>query len=401
MKSSLRIAALAGVLLSCAGPRAVPPVTASRPSDPDPRLVAVDAALARGVRFLLAAQSADGAWRSEAYAALRDGAGTTPLVLLALAHAAPAPGLEAAWARGAAFVAGLADLPPTAYPTYAPALAVLALSLPGGAPHRRARDVHLARLRDRQLVEAHGWSPEDVSYGGWADGFGPVDRAPAFGRPPAANLSATLFALGALAMAEVPLEDPAWSAARRFVARCQGLGPELGTDAGGFFLSVEDASRNKAGHLELGEGRLGRARGYGTATADGLRAWLRLGGSRRDPEAVAAAAWLRARFSAERVPGDFPEDRRAEQASLYYYWTWTAAHVALALGELDWARALADALVARQQGDGAWRNPATVLFEDEALVATPMALAGLAVARLLLTGEARPQAGAVETDDPS
>ena len=77
---------------------------------------------------------------------------------------------------------------------------------------------------------------------------------------------------------------------------------------------------------------------------------------------------------------------------------WTAAHALRAIGAAEiatdtgrvhWARALAEALLSRQRPDGAWANPSTELREDDPLVATPFAMAALAIARMVLTGEYR------------
>jgi hypothetical protein len=56
---------------------------------------------------------------------------------------------------------------------------------------------------------------------------------------------------------------------------------------------------------------------------------------------------------------------------------------------VHWARALAEALLARQRPDGSWVNASMELREDDPLVATPFAMAALGIARMVLTGEYR------------
>jgi hypothetical protein len=58
-----------------------------------------------------------------------------------------------------------------------------------------------------------------------------------------------------------------------------------------------------------------------------------------------------------------------------------------------WAEALAEELLKRQRADGAWVNPAVLVREDDPLVATPFAMAALAISRSVLVGEYRSHAG--------
>lgn len=349
----------------------------------------IDAALARGRDFLLSRQSPDGAWRSETYGAFKDGYSLTPLVLSALLFAPADPRVEPAYRRGADFTATLAarteDL---SYPVYSLAGGVLVLSVPVNARHAKARDALVAALRAHQLADENGWPPGDPSYGGFGY-FGHVPRRPAAGAPTdfllSSNLSATLFAAGALAMAGIPNDDKALQRARGFVERCQSM-PE-----GGFFMTPANRLQNKA-DVRL-EGGVERFVPYGTMTADGLRALLRLGVARDDPRVLAARAWLIARFTPSPPPGDYPPDREVQRRSAQYYWAWTSAHALMQAGvyESPWPEALAADLLARQGAGGAWRNPATDLREDDPLLATSFAMAALSVARLMLTGQ-RPTA---------
>jgi hypothetical protein len=201
------------------------------------------------------------------------------------------------------------------------------------------------------------------------------------------NLSATLLVVGALTLGGVPAEDPALVAARGFVERCQNAD-------GGFFFSPAVPDANKAGRA--GDGYAS----YGSMTADGVRALLRLGGN--EERVARGAAWLERNFEADRNPGEFVGGAEIRRASAYFYWTWSAAHALRAIGkpELEtakgkvvWARALARALLARQRGDGSWKNDATEMREDDPVVATSFAMAALAVCRSVISGEHRSHAG--------
>jgi hypothetical protein len=180
----------------------------------------------------------------------------------------------------------------------------------------------------------------------------------------------------------VPLDDPALVAARGFVERCQNLDTD-----GGFFFSPALADSNKAGALEDG-----RYRSYGSMTADGLRALLRLGRPLSDPRVAAAAAWLERRFDAVRNPGDFPPVAEVRRESAYYYWAWSATHAARHLANARWAEALAAELLRLQGPDGSWSNPASEMREDDPIIATSFAIAALAAARSVIAAEPRSHA---------
>jgi hypothetical protein len=372
---------------------------------PSPEVAAIDAAVARGTAFLAGRQEADGAVRSPTYAAFRDGYALTGLAAMPLG-VARAP----AFVKASDFVATLVDDGGTlragvAYPTYAAALGVLVLSQPGNERHRRVRDALVGELRARQLGPENGWSETDASFGGW----GYYARVPV--RPAgvihddmlSSNLSATLLVVGALTLSGVPASDPALVRARGFVERCQNRAapcPAACPTDGGFFFSPAVPDANKAGAVAW-NGR-DMFRSYGSMTADGMRALVRLGG---DPARITDAHnWLEHHFSAEHNPGAFVAGADIRRASAYYYWTWTAAHalraagkpeLATATGTVAWAPALAQALLARQRPDGSWKNDATEMREDDPVVATSFALAALLVCRSAIVGEYRSHTGSL------
>ena len=325
----------------------------------------IDVAVERAGAFLGARQSEDGGFRSKTYAALRDGWSVTPLAALAL-RVTPA---SQTYARAVAFVARTGEAQPS-YPLYAWALGALVLSAPENVErHRAARDALLVKVRAMQLGGSNGWKLDDASFGGW--GYSP--RIPA--RPAGevkddmltSNLSATVLAVGALALAGAKPDDPALRDAARFVENCRA------TD-GGFFFSPALPVSNKAGGF----------RAYGSMTADGLRASLRLGMTIDAP-----LAWLTKHFEATRNPGEFAPVDEVRRQSSYYYYAWSISH-AFAHAKPDdkaWAEELAAELLARQLPDGSWRNPASEMREDDPLVATSFAVAALALCRGVITGD--------------
>ena len=379
----------------------------------------IDASLARAGRYLVQRQDADGAWRSRAYGALRDGPSLTPLVMSVLFFLPQAtPGATASYTRGVDYLVGFvgpdgqirAAERELLFPVYTSASASRVVRLLESSPRNlQAQQAWLAYLRGRQLTEAMGWSPGDPQYGGWGFAMG-VPRKPADGQPREmfveSNLTSTVFALAALRSAKTPTDDPAYSRALVFVQRCQNF-PALPVDAdaryddGGFFFMPDDPVQNKAG--VAGADRRGRTRfhSYGTMTADGLRALIRCGLPPSHPRVAAARRWLEQNFDPAHNPGVFEADREVLRDATYYYWAWAVSHAFAALGvrqvptprgPTDWATALAEELLSRQRDDGSWANRYSDAKEDDPLVATPWAAAALAICRSSLMGQAHGQA---------
>jgi hypothetical protein len=391
-----RLALALGFLACGASP---PPSGSTRTVDtvPDRRVARIDAAWARSIEWLLPRQDLDGAWRSAHYGAFKDGYALTPLVLSVLFFTPDDPRVAPAYDRGVDFLAGavLPDgrvaAPPDgySYPTESLALTIAVLSVPRNVRHRPARDALVAALRTRQLDALAGFEPTDPDYGGWGYGVART-RKPVGGLPPddtrAANVSATLFAVGALRLAGTPPSDPVFANSLDFLRRCRA-------DDGGYFFAPRGVAVNKAGALPDG-----RPRPYGSMTADALRAMLAAGAAFDDPDLVGARRWLHRNFSVTHAAGDYPPDRVAQRDAVYFYAAWSLAHALVRTGGPDletdrgpvhWPSALADALLDRQRPDGRFENPATDLREDDPLLATPMALAALGLTRLALSGEWR------------
>jgi squalene-hopene/tetraprenyl-beta-curcumene cyclase len=209
-----------------------------------------------------------------------------------------------------------------------------------------------------------------------------------------ADLSSTLFALGALGIAGVPASDPAIVKALVFVQRCQNYseGTQTAFDDGGFYFTPTDPVRNKAG--SPGTDSTGRPRfySYGSTTADGLRALVRCGLTPGHPRVQAARTWLEKHFSTTTNPGTFEPVREGEREATYYYYCWSLAHAFRSLGvvrierdgrTIDWAGELSHALIGRQREDGTWINRFSASKEDDPLIATPFAAGAIGLCRAL------------------
>jgi hypothetical protein len=109
-------------------------------------------------------------------------------------------------------------------------------------------------------------------------------------------------------------------------------------------------------------------------------------------------AWLAKSFEAGRHPGQYARERENVRQAVYYYYCRSLAEGLRPLGvsslaregaEVDWASLMEKDLASRQQADGAWRNTAVDVREDDPLVATPLALCALKHCRDQLTAAPR------------
>src|SRR5262249_9077559 len=200
----------------------------------------------------------------------------------------------------------------------------------------------------------------------------------------------------ALRSAGVSEDDPAIQRALIFVERCQNFNDtpvKTEFDDGGFFFIHDDSARNKAGVAGVEPGGRTRYLSYGSTTAAGFRALLLRGRARTAPRVTAARNWLELRFDANHHSGSYALDREAARSAVYYYYAASVAQAFRALGKreivtqdgpLEWAPAMAQAILKRQNADGSFTNSAVQMREDDPLVAPPKAMFALSVCREFL-----------------
>lgn len=350
-------------------------------------------ALKRGVTWLLSQQGADGGWHSATYGQMQCGVGDTALVLSALSHAPQGlrEGRQRDLERGLEFLLANLDAKgfvrspqgSTDYPTYATALTLSSLERlqlnRWPEERKRMQDYLLAAQQTGQ----HGWSADDVVFGGWTHAGGDLGRAVS---PGEVNLAVTTFVLEAL-QAVGGLNDGARQAASAYVARCQNFGPEA--DGGFFFTTAADDPLNKAGYVER-DGKL-VPNSYGTTTTDGILALAALGTAADEARLPAATAWLARQDTAEHVPGIPQEDAEMQfrDALKFYYWA-GLARVAQRFPSAVPAKIRAQVvatLVETQTADGSWKNPCPLMREDDPLVATSLAVMALSLWEQLPTAD--------------
>jgi hypothetical protein len=376
-------------------------------ADDEVRAQLINQRITAAVRYLAARQSPDGSWRSGVYGFFKDGATLTPHVFWALhaTCAADDAGAAELMRRAAAFLASVDDAEHDAliYPVYTAAqMSLSSASLP--RPRETAAR-WTALLRNHQLIEPLGWTPDDAEYGGWGYAqSAPVKPQAGTFRGPWdwSNLTATTWALEALHAAGAGADDPACRRALAFVQRCQNFDSDSAAAAadGGFFFSPTVAMRNKAGLDSVAN----RFNSYGSMTCDGIRALLACGVPPDDPRIVAARHWIESNFDVAHNPGRFVAANEDLRDSIYYYYAWSLSRTLRALGcprelatprgRVDWADALSTQLMIRQRPDGSWANRFTDGKEDDPLIATPLALLALVNCRDAISNRISPAVGA-------
>jgi hypothetical protein len=375
----------------------------------------IDNSLERAARFILDAQDVDGAWRSSHYGCFREGPELTPYVLSSLFFL-PQGGdkAKASFQKGVDYLItmvgpdGMIRVPPQgfAFPVHTSSMAsrVVVLASKDGR-HLRAQEAWLNFLLERRLGKDLGWETSDPQFGGW--GFSirlPRKELKIAGEPfVESNLSATLFGIAALRSAKIPATFPVYKELLLFVERCQNFSPDPAQgdplyDDGGFFFMPDDEGQNKAGLAGIDRKGKRRFHSYGSMTADGLRALIRLGLPLDHPRVLAAKKWLEHNFSVTENPGTFTEERMDLRNSYYYYYLWALAHALQCYesaeimtkdGRISWAREVSLELLRRQKDNGTWVNEHTDAKEDDPLVGTPWGASVLSICRQMMTGQDR------------
>ena len=354
------------------------------------QLVARREAVERASRFLISAQSTDGAWRSGHYGFFRGGDALTPVVLHVLTAGVPGlvSGTAQALARGAQWLDALTDRiaavrEPWAELKYPLFSASYAARYYAGRGDVVRAGVWADMIEGLQHTERLGWAKGEPRFGGWSDAPRPPHRPDGETFPDMVNpnLSATAFAiLGLVAAGRV---DPA-RLAIPFVEHCQNWrneGRDAGFDDGGFIFALDDPARNKAGVAGTDATGKKRYRSYGSATCDGMLSLLALGRAHDDERVTKALHWLRGFPATFHHPGNWPADRVDSGRALLFYHAQALAEVLRRQQSQSWVSVwranLWRGLIRMQGSNGAWANADAESCEDDPIVATAFALHAL------------------------
>lgn len=329
-----------------------------------PDRAAVDAAIRRGVDFLLQQQNPAGWWSTA------DHPGVTGLVLTAL-NREPSGRLRphrtselnraydfllsSARPDGAIHRGQLAN--------YNTALSLLALSTaddPRFLPVIRAARAYLAGTQ--------------IDFGEPGKPDTPFDGGVGYGsRYLHSDMNNTIWALEAMRWSEAalprdenqgrPVHDLNWQAAIHFLQNCQNLPGKNDAewvshdpkDRGGFVYYPGHTKAQSVTNPATGRVAL---RSYGSISYAGLLSYIYARLDRDDPRVAAVLDWLRDNYSLEENPG------MGAEGYFYYLHLMTKALTAARVDALrpreeqpvNWRAEVAARLLARQRADGAWVN---------------------------------------------
>ncbi|HMO15063.1 MAG TPA: hypothetical protein PKD64_17995 [Pirellulaceae bacterium] len=391
----------------------------------------------RGVQYLLAQQHEDGAWRSEYYGNLKNGAGLTAFVLYAIAHAKP---FLREWPENE-FNRGVESLIPNIvkfgyvtnddgpdYSNYGSASLLRACHLGGVQLPMDVETKLVMYLIQAQLGEEDGFADDQPDFGGWdLSGWMTGHRMTT-----GTNISVSAFVIESLIpylVSSGELNDRTGKvlASSGFagslinkslladVEKClvraanwtlklqnrrDATGIEDAQSGGFFFHPKKDHDGNKAEWVQ--ESRT-RPRSYGTATADGFRSLVVLASVLGRPDssedtrvlsdelmerASEAKDWLARNESLDMVPGfDWESSEQSWREGLRYYY-WFSRSKAYRLDSLlfedpnrdSTARhfaAMKDHIETAQNAKGYWQNRNARMREDDPIIATSFAVIAL------------------------
>lgn len=352
--------------------------------------------LTAAVDWLVQQQGKSGAWKSETYGAMRQGAATTSLSLYALSHLPESlrEKHENSIEKAIAFLQpGIAAKGCVAnpdgsldQPVYGTALYLIAIDRLQHVSEAKQIETLLLYLVGSQCTQQRGFAPDDPNFGGW-DIIGP-NVAP--GKTSGTNVSISRYVVEALtqfvaedSLTRRPLDVAVLQRVREsirvaspWLLRLQAISPD-----GGFIFSPQPETA-----LNKSLNRDGEPQSYGSATCDGFL-MLRFFDVANEAGLDRASRWLQQNSTLERVPGFDAADFDSGWAqSLKFYYMQT---LALVLDEFedaefeneDWSERLKLTLKVElknlQQSDGHFANPSALMREDDPLIATAFAIVAL------------------------
>ena len=342
-----------------------------------------------GFDFLVSQQSADGAWRSKNYGAMKQGAANTSLVLYALSHLPEdkqkrfEPNIELAkrFLLTGIEKKGCVANPDGSfdYPVYSTAMILTANRKLNLGLSKTQTDRMIDFLLASQCVNERGFEQANLNFGGW-DILGPGSTQ---GKTAGANVSVTFYVSEAFSHYQ---SESIRIAKQRTVAWCERI-LNQSTDGGFYFTSQLNSTLNKAGWHD---DKFKSPRSYGSATCDGLSILLTIGDTSKTNASEKAISWIGTHGRIESVPGFKGEsDVIGWPSSLRFYYLAALSRSMLLGSSQKWAGITTDLgtekftisiqhqLVDTQRDSGAWQNDYSRMREDDPLIATPFALIAL------------------------
>lgn len=340
----------------------------------------VKAAVTKGLEYLKAVQTPEGAWQASG----KPHMAVTALAVKAFAQDADYGPKHPIVKRGTDYMLrfvhpdGGAYIADEGHENYETSVVLMALaSLKDPARHQTVRGAqqYLTKL---QWDDGEGYEASHVFYGGAGYGNGK--------RP---DLSNTQMMLEALQQSGLPADDPVYQRAMVFINRCQmlpGSNDQVfsASGDGGFIYSPANNGESKAG-VEDAEGK-SRLRSYGSMTYSGFKSMLYAKVKRDDPRVQAAVKWIKDNYTLDHNP-NMPSAQSKEGLFYFYY---VFARAMRAWGEETitdshgaahpWRRELCEKLISLQNPDGSWVNEKDRWFEGNPHLVTAYAVLSLQTA---------------------
>lgn len=315
----------------------------------------IDAAIQKGVTYLLQNQRADGCWGEHI--------GITALAATAiLQQPGNSPSKKGPEVQKAlAFIAGLAKpdggIYDTATENYSTAVSMMALLASGKPEYKPLIEKGQKYITGIQIDESKGVKKDDKTYGGI--GYNSKQR------PDLPNLTYALEALKASGLSE---KDPVWQRALQFIQRTQNR-----TESNDQSYSANDGGF--AYSAGLGWQNTGTS-SYGSMTYTGLLSYSYTNVKKGDPRVEAAVNWIRDHYTIDENPG-------LGQKTLYYYYM-VFAKALRAYGEPvivdskgrrhNWREELGRKVIELQHPEGFWVNTDPAEWQDNKALVTAFTL---------------------------
>ena len=348
----------AALVLSCAlGTVGLQSQSAPPTISPEVR-AQLEAAIQRGVAYLLKNQKADGSWD--------DYPGITALAATAIlkqpGNASQKSGPEVK--KALAYLARLAKPDGGIYDkdnqNYNTAVSMMALQASGNPAYKPLIAKAQNYIIGIQRGNGDGIAPSDKTYGGI--GYNGQQR------PDLPNLQ---YALEALKASGLPEDSPAWKRALQFIQRTQNR-----TESNDQSYSLNDGGF--AYSAGLGWQNTG-SKSYGSMTYAGILSYSYANVKKGDPRVEAAVNWIREHYTLDENPG-------IGQKTVYYYYM-VFAKALQAYGEPvivdaksrqhNWREDLGKKLLELQHPEGYWVNPEPAEWQDKPVLVTSFVIIAL------------------------
>jgi squalene-hopene/tetraprenyl-beta-curcumene cyclase len=257
---------------------------------------------------------------------------------------------------------------------YNTSVAVIALAGLQNPAYKDVLEKAKKSIVNNQLDEELGYNKDEHGRAYGSFGYGNSKRG---------DLSNTAFSIEALDALGFAKDSPEYKNAVLFIKRSQDNDEtndwaemKGGNNEGGFVYLPMDS---EFGNFTTKSGKK-MPKPYGNMTYQAVKCLLLAGIDKNDPSLQAAYKWIRNNYSAKEQPGGV-----GAQGYFYYTNAFASAFTAMGVKEFEtadgrkvnWAKDLAEQIIAMQKPDGSFVNSDKRWMEDDSTLATAYALRAL------------------------